>query len=287
LSFKNDRQVFTANQFASAQSGTALDILKNIPSVSVNAVGDITLRGSNNFQLLVNGKPTQTDFSVLLTQLTANNIENIEIITSPSAKYYPDGKAGIINIITKKGISNGLVLMLNTMGGLPAIHQYDNSRKPSRYSGDFTIAYKKNKWELASSFNYLRNDAAGYREGNAFTYNNMVITLLPIQLLVLELFNKGLYDPTTKIIIRYDDEELFRAGYNTEDWIWTTSVRYHFSQGYNGDATTNKYLANILGTDDFISIIKWKLNIISIPAILRYTITYENFKQSNTNIKIC
>lgn len=72
---------------------------------------------------------------------------------------------------------------------------------------------------------------------------------------VLEFFNKGLYDPTTKIVIRYDNEEVFKAGYGKEDWIWNTSVRYHFSQGYNGDATTNGYLANILGTDDFVSII--------------------------------
>lgn len=72
---------------------------------------------------------------------------------------------------------------------------------------------------------------------------------------VLELFNKGLYDPTTKLIIRYDDEDVFRAGYNSEEWIWNANIRYQFSQGFAGDAPTDKYLSDILGTDDFISII--------------------------------
>jgi len=166
---KNDKQVFKANQFASAQSGTAVDVLKNLPSVAVNSQGEITLRGSNSFLVLINGKPTVADATQVLAQLSANAIENIEIITNPSAKYDPDGKAGIINIITKKGISDGWLILANAMSGAPSLHDYNNGRKPYRFNGDFVLGYKQKKWDITLGANYLRNDAAGYREGEGYT----------------------------------------------------------------------------------------------------------------------
>ncbi|MFP5042963.1 TonB-dependent receptor, partial [Parasediminibacterium sp. JCM 36343] len=179
MQLKPDRQVFKASQFGNATSGTAVDVLRNLPSVAVNALGGITLRGSDNFLVLINGKPTQADANLVLSQLAAGSIENVEVITSPSAKYDPDGKAGIINITTKKGTDDGWLLLANAMGGAPSFHDYNNSRRPSRYSGDITIGYKKNKWDLNSGANYLRNDASGSREGYAYTYINGTKTLFP------------------------------------------------------------------------------------------------------------
>ncbi len=86
-----------------------------MPSVTVNTEGEIRLRGSSGFLVLVNGKPVQADPTTILNQIPANSIENVEIITAPSAKYDADGKSGIINITTKKGTTDGVVLVLNAL----------------------------------------------------------------------------------------------------------------------------------------------------------------------------
>ncbi len=177
--YKMDKQVYKSDQFQAAQGGSAIDVIKNLPSISVNAQGEITMRGSSGFLVLLNGKPVQTDIDVVLNQIPANAIENIELITAPSAKYDPDGKAGIINITTKKGIGDGLFVTANAQGGLPAIHDYSNKNKPVRFGADATANYKKGKWDFSAGGNYLRNDAAGLREGDANTTINNVFTSFP------------------------------------------------------------------------------------------------------------
>jgi ferric enterobactin receptor len=178
---KIDKQTYRADQFESARGGTAIDVLKNLPSVAVNGEGDISVRGSTGFLVLVNGKPVLTDAQTVLSQLPANSLQNIELITSPSAKYDPDGKAGIINITTKKGANDGFTLTANAQGGLPSTDDHNNKEKPKRFGGDLTLNYRKGKWDLSASGNYLRADVAGYRKGNVYTKNftNNTITTFP------------------------------------------------------------------------------------------------------------
>jgi hypothetical protein len=78
---KLDKQVFDAKQFQQSQGGNASDVLSNLPSVSMNSFGDISVRGSTGFQVMINGKPVQIDPAVVLAQISANSIEDIEIIT--------------------------------------------------------------------------------------------------------------------------------------------------------------------------------------------------------------
>jgi ferric enterobactin receptor len=179
LTNKIDKQVYKAAQFQSATGGNAIDVIKNMPSVSVNGEGEISMRGSNGFQVLINGKPILTDAQTVLSQLPANSIENIELITAPSAKYDPDGKGGIINITTKKGVGEGVSIALNAQGGLPAIHDYNNLEKPVRFGADATINYRKGKLDLTASGNYTRNDVNGFREGNVNTTIRNIFTSLP------------------------------------------------------------------------------------------------------------
>jgi len=178
---KIDKQSYRADQFESAKGGTAIDVLKNLPSVAVNGEGQISVRGATGFLVLVNGKPVLTDAQTVLSQLPANSLENIELITSPSAKYDPDGKAGIINIVTKKGANDGFTLTANAQAGLPSTTDYDNKEKPKRFGGDVTLNFRKDKWDISVGGNYLRNDNAGYREGDVFTKNftNNTITRFP------------------------------------------------------------------------------------------------------------
>ncbi|WP_299578383.1 TonB-dependent receptor [uncultured Sunxiuqinia sp.] len=162
---KLDKQLYKADQFESAQGGSAIDVLKNMPSVSVNGLGEISMRGSSGFLLLVNGKPVLADPQSMLSQLPANTIENVELITSPSAKYDPDGKGGIINITTKKGSSDHTGLSINLKGGLPSTTTFGNEDQPVRYAADASFSYQKDKWDITLSGNYARDDLAGFRDG--------------------------------------------------------------------------------------------------------------------------
>src|SRR3546814_4502778 len=104
------------------------------------------MRGAQGFLVLVNGKPVQTDAATFLSQLPANQVENIELITSPSAKYDPDGRGGIINVTTKKGAGDGLALITNIQGGLPSTNDYGNAERQQRYGADVTANFRKGKW---------------------------------------------------------------------------------------------------------------------------------------------
>jgi ferric enterobactin receptor len=178
---KIDKQVFKADQFESAKGGTAVDVIKNMPSVTVDGQGEISLRGSKGFLVLINGKAVQTDASTILSQLPANSIENIELITAPSAKYDPDGKGGIINITTKKGADNSSAFIANVQGGLPSVRSYGNAESQQRYGGDLAYNYKKDKWDFSIGVNYLRNDNAGFRDGDVFTIIGTKKTSFPSQ----------------------------------------------------------------------------------------------------------
>ena len=98
--FKIDKKIDNVSGQNTAASMTAVEVLENVPSVKVDVEGNVSLRGSGGFTVLIDGKPTILDASDALRQMPASAIENIEIITNPSVKYQPDGTAGIINVIT-------------------------------------------------------------------------------------------------------------------------------------------------------------------------------------------
>ncbi len=118
ISYQPDKKVIDVSQMHTAISGTAADVLENIPSVSVDIDGNVSLRGSTNFQVLINGKPSVLNAQDALQQIPATAIKTIELITNPSAKYDASGTAGIINIVLKKNTNLGLSGIVNIMGGL-------------------------------------------------------------------------------------------------------------------------------------------------------------------------
>ena len=170
---KIDRQVFDSRNFQSSLGGTATDVIKNLPSASVNGLGEISIRGSKGFTVLINGKPTQGQVSAILGQLPANSLDKIEVITAPSAKYDPDGKGGILNIITKKGVTNGVFSQVNVRGGLPSIEPYGTQRAAQRYGIDATVNSRTNLWNISASASYNRNDKTGRREGELYIINRL------------------------------------------------------------------------------------------------------------------
>lgn len=165
VSHKIDRQVFDATKFQNSKGGSAVDVVKNLPSVTVNAEGNIAVRGSNSFSVLINGKPTQGSAADILAQLPANALEKVELITAPSAKYDPEGTAGILNIKTKKGATNGDYAQVNVRGGFPPIQDYNTKEYPQRYGIDATYNTRTDKWNFSMGASYQRNDISGRREG--------------------------------------------------------------------------------------------------------------------------
>ncbi len=176
---KIDRQVFAASSFESARGGTALDVLRNLPSVSINGEGEISIRGSTGFVALLNGKPIQGDAATFISQLPANAVNRIEVITAPSARYDPEGKAGMINIITENGAVNGTFAQINVRGGFPSIETLGNAVPHQRYGLDAIYNLRKDRWNISLGANYQRNDLGGRREGDVYTIINDTMTRFP------------------------------------------------------------------------------------------------------------
>ncbi|WP_231940440.1 TonB-dependent receptor domain-containing protein [Filimonas lacunae] len=215
IATKIDKQTYKADQFNNAQGGTAIDVLKNLPSVSLNGEGAISVRGSSGFLVLVNGKPVITDAQTVLSQLPANSIQSIELITAPSAKYDPDGKGGIINIITKKGANDGITFTANIQGGLPSTTDHNNKEKPKRFGGDMALNYRHGKWDISAGGNYLRADVAGYREGDVYTKNLAANTITRLPSAGERSFDKYNYAARASVHFQADSSNAFAAGFMT------------------------------------------------------------------------
>ncbi len=137
IEFKIDKKVVNVSQNLSASGGTAVDVLQNQPAVQIDANGNLTLRGSGNFTVMVDGRPSVLSGTDALRQIPANIIDNIEIITNPSAKYDAEGTAGIINIVTKKINLTSTSGIVNTGVG-----------SGDKYNGDFNVGYRTQDFNL-------------------------------------------------------------------------------------------------------------------------------------------
>jgi outer membrane receptor protein involved in Fe transport len=146
VEYKIDKRVINVAQDLVAKGGTAVNVLENTPSVQVDAQGNVSLRGSYDYIVLIDGKPSILKGNEALKTINAASIKQIEVITNPSAKYEADGKAGIINIIQKKekmqGVSGTASLSLGTA---------------DKYSGNGLVNYRKGKVNVFAGVDFAKN----------------------------------------------------------------------------------------------------------------------------------
>ena len=153
LVYKLDKKVVEASSNMMGSGGSAVDILENTPSIRVDAEGEVTFRGSSGFLVYIDGKPSVFTGTQALEQVPAGHIENIEIITTPSAKHDTDGDVGIINIITKKHSQKGWSGMVNLSGSTWLSRHVDflltkqNDRSRWYIGGQWTDRLRKSNFD--------------------------------------------------------------------------------------------------------------------------------------------
>lgn len=148
-----DKRVFNVGTDLSSTGGNAADILNNVPSVSVEVDGTVSLRGSENVRILINGKPsglTSRDPDAL-RHLQGNLVERVEVITNPSSRYEAAGEVGIINIVLKKNQENGLNGTFTATAG-----------NPDYLGGSYSLNLRRKKINLFSSYGMDYRKSPGY-----------------------------------------------------------------------------------------------------------------------------
>ncbi len=167
-----DRVTYSTEDFQTAKGGNAADVLIRLPSVSIDQNGVISVRGTSDFMIYLNGKPTNLESSTVLAQIKATNIESIDIITVPSARYDAQGKGGIINISTQKAGIKGLSISVDgLLGGAPwanYTHQISTHHvSDNRTGAGLNLIYNKNKLSLYLGLNFNEKNVNGKRAGFA------------------------------------------------------------------------------------------------------------------------
>jgi iron complex outermembrane recepter protein len=148
IEVKADRTVFNVESSPTAAGLNALELLRKSPGVNVDKDENIQLKGKSNVIIYINGKPSNMsgrDLSAFLKGLTANDIEAIEMISNPGARFDAEGNAGIINIRLKKNKK------LGTNGNIAAGYQYGLTPK---YDGSLSLNHRGLKWNLFSNYSY-------------------------------------------------------------------------------------------------------------------------------------
>ena len=224
VDIKLDKKVYSVGQDLMVKGGTVSDVLDNIPSVTVDSEGTISLRGNENVKVLIDGKPSNAvSVNDALKMLPADAVNKVEVITNPSARYDAEGGAGILNIILKKGKSNGFNGTLMATTGTPDNHGING-----------TLNYKTNQINLFTTQGYNYKSNPGYSKVNTRYLNP---------------------DNSTNSYIDEDRENSrINKGYNGGfgfDWYldksttWTNSINYRKNSGDNEeDVDYNNFDSN-------------------------------------------
>ena len=214
VEIKLDKKVYNVGKDLMVKGGTVSDVLDNIPSVSVDVEGNVSLRGNENVRVLIDGKPSNAiNIADALKLIPADAIDKVEVITNPSARYDAEGSGGLLNIILKKGKNNGLNGTFIATTGYPDNHGLSG-----------TLNFKSDEFNLFTTqgYNYRSNPGNSYLETNYL--------------------NPSTGSPNFILETRNNDR--LNKGYNGNfgmEWFldnstsWTNSLNYRKSSGDNQD----------------------------------------------------
>ncbi len=215
VEIKLDKRVYTVGNDMMVKGGTVSDVLDNVPSLSVDAEGNVALRGNQSVTILIDGRPSNlagSNVAEVLRLLPADSVDKVEVITNPSARYDAEGGGGIVNIILKKGKANGF------NGSVIA-----NTGDPANHGVSANVNYRSDNYNLFSNvgYNYRKNP------GNSFT-------------------NSEYLDSETNETTSFTNErrtnDRLRKGFNaslgaewflTKSLTWTNSVSFRSNKGGN------------------------------------------------------
>jgi len=224
VEIKLDKKVYNVGQDMMVKGGTVSDVLDNVPSVSVDTEGNVSLRGSDNIRILIDGRPSYAvNIAEALRQLPADAIDKVEVITNPSARYDAEGGSGLINIILKKGKNQGFNGTFIASGGIP-----------ETYGLTANLNYKTEKLNYFTTAGYGRRttEGGGKTDSEYFNTNGSI--------------KNYLYETR--------NTERFRDGFNGRvgmEWtvakntFWTNAINYQKDNGGNDDLINfNNFDAN-------------------------------------------
>lgn len=214
VEIKLDKKVYNVGQDMIVKGGTASDVLDNVPSVTVDADGNVALRGNDNVKILIDGRPSNAiNIADALRTISADALDKIEVITNPSARYDAEGGGGIINIILKKGKNQGVNgTIIGTVGN------------PKNYGLVSNVNFKTENFNLFSSVGYSDSKSPGKSKTDT-DYLNQDGTI-------------------QKTINESSNRERGRKGFNYTigvDWYldktltWTNAFNYRKNDGSNPD----------------------------------------------------
>jgi outer membrane receptor for ferrienterochelin and colicins len=166
VEIKLDKKVYNVGQDMMVRGGTVSDVLDNVPSVSVDTEGNVSLRGSDNIRILIDGRPSYAvNIAEALRQLPADAIDKVEVITNPSARYDAEGGSGIINIILKKGKNQGFNGTIIASTGIP-----------EAYGLSANVNYKTEKlnYFTTAGYNHRTNEGGGKTNSEYFNEDGSI-----------------------------------------------------------------------------------------------------------------
>lgn len=240
IEFKPDRRVFNVEKNMNVTGGSAIDVLKNIPSVSVDVDGNVTLRGNSNVRIIIDGKPfglNGANQNTMLEQIPANQISSIELITNPGAKFDAEGASGIINIVLKKNEGVGY----NGNFSL-------NAGTRDKYNGTLNLNVKNKGLTLSGGYDYRINNF--FIEGNGDRDNYLNDTYRFTNQNTEANFRNWVHFGKAGLDYNFDDRNSISLSGNYMDRNRQRSESDRVKQSSIQNVTTSDYLTSIFDKGD-------------------------------------
>ena len=253
--FKLDKRVFNVGQDISSTGMGALEVLNNVPSVTVSIEGIVSLRGNAGVQILIDGKPSilADDPRNTLGSITADMIDRIEVITNPSAKYDAEGTAGILNIVLKKEERKGLNGSISLNTGIPDNHSIGVSlnRRTEKFNlfAQLGVGYRSLPNTSKNSNQDLINNTTVNSEGKQYRNENFYNIILGTDyyinpLNVITLSGNFAYEiedqPSNTFFSSYDENNTLVSQWERIETTEATNPKYQYELQYKREFADNE-----------------------------------------------